>query len=164
MRFFKSLLQSFYYAFRGLVKIICEERSFRIQLVAILYVSIFALFYGLNGTQWAILWITFCLIPALEIVNTAIENTVDIKVREQNSNAKSAKDLAAAAVLFSSIITVIVAVCLFSDKDKLINALRIAFTPPWIIIIVLTIFPAFIFIKGGKTDKHNQSDNKRNKK
>ena len=104
MSFFKSLIKSFYYAFRGLFKIIREERSFRIQLVAILYVTVFALFYGLDGTQWAILWLTFCMIPALEIVNTAIEKTVDIKIREQNPNAKDSKDLAAAAVLFSSII------------------------------------------------------------
>lgn len=164
MRLIKSLIQSFYYAFRGLVKIIREERSFRIQLVAIFYVTIFALFYGLNGTQWAILWITFCLIPALEIVNTAIENTVDIKIREQNPNAKDAKDLAAAAVLFSSIITIIVAICLFSEKDKLLNALQIAFTPPWIIIIIITVFPAVIFIKGGEKDKHNRADNKKGSK
>jgi diacylglycerol kinase len=160
MSFIKSLLKSFYYAFRGLLKTIREERSFRIQLVAIMYVTIFALFYGLNGTQWAILWLTFCMIPALEIINTAIENTVDIKIREQNPNARSAKDLAAAAVLFASIITVIVAICLFSEKDKLLNALKIAFTPPWIIIIALTLFPSFIFIKGGKKDKHNRSEKK----
>ena len=164
MSFFKSLIKSFYYAFRGLFKIIREERSFRIQLVAILYVTVFALFYGLDGTQWAILWLTFCMIPALEIVNTAIEKTVDIKIREQNPNAKDSKDLAAAAVLFSSIITVIVAVCLFSDKEKLLNALKISFTPPWFIIIILTVFPAVIFIKGGKKDKHNQAEKKKGQK
>ena len=161
MNFIKSLIKSFYYAFRGLFIIIREERSFRIQLVAIFYVTIFALFYGFDGTQWAILWITFCLIPALEIVNTAIENTVDIKIREQNLNAKKAKDFAAAAVLFSSIITVIVAICLFSDKEKLLNAFKISFTPPWLIIIILTVFPAVIFIKGGKKDKHNKSEMKK---
>ena len=164
MSFFKSLIKSFYYAFRGLLKITREERSFRIQLVAIFYVTVFAFFYGLDGTQWAILWLTFCMIPALEIVNTAIENTVDIKIREQNPNAKDAKDLAAAAVLFSSIITVIVAICLFSEKEKLLNALKITFTPPWLIILVLTVFPAFIFIKGGKKDIHNKSEKKKGQK
>ncbi len=164
MRFIKSLIQSFYYAFRGLIKVISEERSFRIQLVAIFYVTLFALFYGLDKTQWAILWVTFCLIPALEIINTAIENTVDIKVREQNPNAKNAKDLAASAVLFSSIITIIVAICLFSDKEKLLNAIQVAFTLPWLIIIIVTVFPAFIFIRGGKKDKHNRDENKKGTK
>ena len=159
MNFIKTLLKSFYYALRGLYKTIQEERSFRIQIVAIVYVIVFAFFYGLDSTQWAVLWITFCIVPALEIVNTAIENTIDLKTREQNPNARAAKDLAAASVLVSAITAVIVAVCLFSDKDKLLNALRTTFSIPWIIIIAASVFPIVLFIKGGKNDKKNKQRN-----
>ncbi len=161
MQFLKSLFLSFLYALRGIWKTIQEERNFRIQLVAIMYVVIFAFFYGLDSTQWAILWLTFCIVPSLEIVNTAIENTIDLKTREQNPNARAAKDLAAAAVLISAITSIIVAVCLFSDQEKLLNALKITFTPPWIIIIAASVFPVFIFIRGGKKDKKMKQMNKK---
>ena len=159
MNFIKTLLKSFYYALRGLYKTLQEERSFRIQIAAIMYVIVFAFFYGLDSTQWAVLWITFCIVPALEIINTAIENTIDLKTREQNPNARAAKDLAAASVLVSAITSVIVAVCLFSDKEKLLNALKTTFSIPWIIMIAASVFPIVLFIKGGKNDKKNKQRN-----
>ncbi len=153
MDFFRSLLKSFYHAFRGIWKMIQTERHFRIHLVAILYVTIFAFFYGLDSTQWAILWLTFGIVPALEVVNSSIENAVDIKTKELNPNARLSKDFAAASVLISAISAVAVAICLFSDKEKLLIALKITFTPPWLIIIAASIFPIIIFIRGGKNDK-----------
>lgn len=153
MQLLKSILRSFYYAFRGIGKMIQTERNFRIHMTAILYVIIFAFFYGLDGTQWAILCLTLGLVPSLEIVNSAIENAVDIKTREQNPNARIAKDFAAAAVLISAISSVAVAISLFSEKEKLLNAFRIALTPPWLLIIAASVFPIFLFIRGGKKDK-----------
>lgn len=163
MPFLKSILKSFYYAFRGLWYMIRTERNFRIHLVFIVYVSVFAFFYGLDGTQWAILWLTFGVVPTVEIINSAIENTVDIKTREQNQNARFAKDLAAAAVLFSSIAAIAVGICLFSEKEKLLNALQITFSPPWLIILAASAFPMFWFIRGGKNVK-KMSQTKRKSK
>ena len=155
MQLFRSILKSFYYAFRGLWKMIQTERNFRIHLTAIMYVIIFAFFYGLDGTQWAILFLTFGIVPSIEIINSSIENAVDIKTCEQNSGARNAKDFAAAAVLVSAIASIAVAISLFSEKEKLINALQITFSPPWIIILAASLFPIFIFIRGGKKDKKN---------
>ena len=160
MQVFKSILKSFYYAFRGIGRMIQTERNFRIHLAAILYVTLFAFFYGLDGTQWAILFLTFGIVPSLEIINSSIENTVDIKTREQNPNARFAKDLAAAAVLVSAISSIGVGISLFSEKTKLLNALRITFSPPWLIILAASVFPVFIFIRGGN---RNNKSNRRTK-
>lgn len=155
MQVFKSILKSFYYAFRGIGRMIQTERNFRIHLIAILYVTLFAFFYGLDGTQWAILFLTFGIVPSLEIINSSIENTVDIKTREQNPNARFAKDLAAAAVLVSAISSIAVGISLFSEKTKFLNALRITFSPPWLIILAASVFPVFIFIRGGNREKNS---------
>ena len=161
MHFIKSLLRSIFYAFRGLLKTIREERNFRIQLISILYVSAFAFFYGLDRTQWAVLCLTFCIVPVTELINTSIENTVDIKTRKYNYNAQIAKDLAAASVLFSSIVSIIVAICLFSEKEKLLTAIQTVFSLPWIIIIGISLFPAIIFIKGNIKKEKKQPEDKK---
>jgi len=160
--FFSSLAKSFLFAFRGLFYMIKTERNFRIHLIAIVYVVLFAMFYGLDRTQTAILILTFFTVPALELVNTAIENTVDIKTKEINSIAGRAKDIAAAAVLFAAITAVVIGICLFSDKDRFLAAIQIALTPPWLIIIAVSIVPAYLFVRGNnkkKNKKKNKTEN-----
>jgi diacylglycerol kinase len=51
-----------------------------------------------------------------ELVNSALENLIDICATDYNSKAKAAKDIAAGGVLISSGISVIVAYFLFADK------------------------------------------------
>lgn len=51
-----------------------------------------------------------------EAINTAIERNVDLATLERHPLAKDAKDIAAAAVLFSAFISVIVGLLIFLPK------------------------------------------------
>lgn len=51
----------------------------------------------------------------LEMINTSIEAIIDICSKEYNSVAKIAKDIAAGAVMISSVFAVIIGIMLFSD-------------------------------------------------
>ena len=56
------------------------------------------------------------LVFALELVNTAIENVVDMSMPNMHPLAKNAKDMASGAVLVSSIIAVIINLIIFVPK------------------------------------------------
>ena len=157
MKFLQSLIKSFFYAGRGLWFAIKNERNFRIELTAIFYVLVFALFYGTEGYETAILLLTCALVPALELINTAIENAVNAKTSEQTPYAKIAKDTAAAAVLFAATASVIIAFFVFSNEAKLAYAFRTIFTPPWVIILALTVVPAVLFIRLEPQKKENKT-------
>ena len=125
-----------------------NERNFRIHLVAVLYVSAFSVIYGFERLEYAILFLTLYIVPAFELFNTAIESIVNLKEQKISAYARIAKDTAAAAVLVASVISVVVAVFLFSDMEKLSGALLFLLRIPIIIIIIISIILSIIFIKG----------------
>ena len=111
----KGLLNSFVYALNGIRYMLVKERNFRIHVTAICFVLYFSVIYGLPPFQYSVLILLLSLVPALELINTAIEKTVDIKAKEYDENAKIAKDASAGAVLVLSIGAVGIAITLFSD-------------------------------------------------
>jgi diacylglycerol kinase (ATP) len=143
-----SVLKSFYYAFCGIMTAIKNERNFRIHIIAVIYVSAFSVIYKLDRLEYAVLFLTLYIVPAFELFNTAIESSVDLKEENINKFARIAKDTAAAAVLVASVISVVVAVFLFSDLKKLSGALLFLINPPILIIFIISIILSIIFIRG----------------
>ncbi len=153
MRNFKWLInifKSFVYAFSGIRDVIVKERNFRIHLVAIYVVSVFSVIYGLNKTEYAVLYLTCFIVLALEIVNTAVEAIIDLRIYEENEYARLAKDAGAAGVLVAAVCAVIVALFMFSDVDKLIKAFVLIFTTWRGLFFLLAIPPATLFVKGSR--------------
>lgn len=72
--------------------------------------------FKISVMEWIVCLILFALVISLELINTAIETTVDIAMPEINEKAKYAKDIAAGAVLFSAIIAAIVGLIIFLPK------------------------------------------------
>ncbi len=81
-----------------------------------LMVIIAGVILRINTTEWSIVLILFGLVISLELINTAIENAVDLVTEEYNEKAKNAKDIAAGAVLFSAIIAAIIGFIIFLPK------------------------------------------------
>ena len=61
-------------------------------------------------------FILFGLILALELVNTAVEATVDLFTEERKPLAKKAKDAAAGAVLIVAIFAAVIGILIFIPK------------------------------------------------
>jgi diacylglycerol kinase len=97
------------------IKIIeCEkEKHFKIHLLSTLLVLFAGLYFDISHTEWLILLLCIGLILSLETINTAIEYLVNLIEPNQNPKAGIIKDLSAAAVLLSSIISVIIAIMIF---------------------------------------------------
>ena len=97
------LYKSFGYAFQGIFNTIRTERNFGIWL-------------QISKTEWMICFILFGLILALELVNTAVEATVDLFTEERKPLAKKAKDAAAGAVLIVAIFAAVIGILIFIPK------------------------------------------------
>ena len=79
-------------------------------------VIVFGIIFNISKTEWFVCILLFGGVIALEIMNTAIETTVDLITMEKNSKAKLAKDASAGAVLVMAIISVIIGLMIFMPK------------------------------------------------
>jgi diacylglycerol kinase (ATP) len=107
------LYKSFGYAFQGIGRTIRDERNIKIHLAATVLVVIFGIALHITLTEWFVCLILFGLVISLELVNTAIEATVDLVTEEKKPLAKKAKDAAAGAVLVSAIFAGIIGCMIF---------------------------------------------------
>lgn len=112
----KRLRNSFKYAFEGIGEAWKKEQNLKIHFIIMFLVIIAGFVFKITITEWLICLLLFALVISLELINTAIETTVDIAMPEINEKAKYAKDIAAGAVLFSAIISVIVGLIIFLPK------------------------------------------------
>ena len=78
--------------------------------------TVFGIWLQISKTEWMICFILFGLILALELVNTAIEATVDLCTEERRPLAKKAKDAAAGAVLIAAVFAAIIGVMIFIPR------------------------------------------------
>ena len=63
--------------------------------------------------EWALLVFCFGLVIGAEMINTAIERTVDLAMPHRHPLAKAAKDIAAGAVLVAAMVSVVVGTLIF---------------------------------------------------
>lgn len=110
----KSLIKSFGYAFEGLFHAIKYNRNLRIHLVAALMVIATSIFFHVTPFEKGILGIMILLVISSEMINTAIEEMVDLITSEHKKEAKVAKDVAAGMVLIAAIGSVIVGLLIFT--------------------------------------------------
>ena len=110
------LYKSFGYAFQGIFNTIRTERNIKIHCAAAILVTIFGIWLQISKTEWMICFILFGLILALELVNTAVEATVDLFTEERKPLAKKAKDAAAGAVLIVAIFAAVICILIFIPK------------------------------------------------
>ena len=70
--------------------------------------------------EWLVCLILFGLVISLELINTALEEVVDLVSPKWHEKAKRTKDAAAGAVLFSALISAIIGIVIFMPKLFLI--------------------------------------------
>jgi diacylglycerol kinase (ATP) len=118
----KKITDSFNYAIEGIIYSIRTQRNMKIHMAAAIFVLIFSLFFNFTKMEMLILFLTITLVIVLEMINTAIEATIDVMANYYHPLAKIAKNVAAGAVLISSINAVVVGYLLFFDKLKPITS------------------------------------------
>ena len=149
-RTFRGLIRSFGCAFRGIYRTVRKERNFRVHLVASALVFWFSLLYGVTAGQSAILVTVCSLVLSLELLNTALEHTVDLISPGYSPLAEWAKDASAGGVLIAAIGAVITAVILFRDPERWRSVLVKMQSPVRWIGLALFLVSALFFVRGRK--------------
>lgn len=109
-------MKCFKYAIEGIICAIKKEKNLVIDLIAVIIVIILGILLSINTIEWIICLILFGLVISSELINTAIERTIDLITQEKHPIAKQAKDIAAGAVLFNAIIAFIIGCIIFIPK------------------------------------------------
>ena len=102
------ILKNIGYALSGMRSMLANERSFRIQLAAVVLVGIALLFVPFNPVSKWILFASTWLILLAEAFNSAIERVVDLITTDHHPLAGQAKDIGAFAVLLAFCITLMI--------------------------------------------------------
>lgn len=113
-----SLIRSFKVAFKGFFIALKEERNMKIHVAAALVVTALGFYFNITSTEWLAITLTTGLVICTELINSSIENLTDLVTKEKHPLAGKVKDIAAGAVLFASIIAVIVAIIIFANYFK----------------------------------------------
>jgi diacylglycerol kinase (ATP) len=144
-----SIIQSFNYAFEGVIHVLRSERNMRIHFAVATGVLILAFIYGVTKLELAALLVVIAFVLITEMINTAIEATLDISTPTFDPLAKAAKDMAAGAVIISSVTALVVGYLVFEDKlgepsYRLVTRIREA--PLRLTVIALVLTMLFVII------------------
>ena len=112
----KRLVNSFKYAFQGIVQSYKGEQNLKIHTVMAILVVIFGFLLNINYVEWLVCLVLIGLVLMAEFFNTAIEYVVDLASPKIHPLAKAAKDTASAGVLMMAIISAIIGLIIFIPK------------------------------------------------
>ncbi|MDR0200081.1 MAG: diacylglycerol kinase family protein [Streptococcaceae bacterium] len=99
-----DFISSLEFALSGIISAVREERNMRKHLVSAVLVVIFGIVLRVTMLDWLILLMSVFLVIAAELMNSAIENVVDLAADYKfHMRAKRAKDMAAGSVLVLSL-------------------------------------------------------------
>ncbi|RYL91581.1 diacylglycerol kinase family protein [Sporolactobacillus sp. THM7-4] len=111
----KRLTNSFKDAIYGFLIAVRLERNLRFQLFAGLCVLLFSIIIKVRWTEILIILVLIGGVVSLELVNTAVERLVDLVTRKPHPMARAAKDTAAAAVWWFSMIAALIYILILVD-------------------------------------------------
>jgi len=106
---FGNAFTGFDYAFR-------TERNLKIHFSIAVLVITAGVFLKISAVEWAIIMLTIGAVFVTEMINTAIEYTVDLASPEKHDLARKAKDVSAGAVLAITASSVVIGLIIFLPK------------------------------------------------
>ena len=142
MRLRPSVIESFNFAIEGVIHVLRTQRNMRLHFAAAVAVIDVAVAVGVSKLELSVLLISIAFVLVAEMINTAIEGTIDAATTSFDPMAKLAKDIAAGAVLIASVNAVAVGYLVFAGKaaNKTTDVLdRVRNAPAQITLVALVL-------------------------
>jgi diacylglycerol kinase (ATP) len=142
MRLRPSVIESFNFAIEGVIHVLRTQRNMRLHFAAAVGVIVVAVAVGASKIELSVLLISIAFVLVAEMINTAVEGTIDAATTSFDPMAKLAKDIAAGAVLIASVNAVAVGYLVFAGKaaDKTADVLdRVRSAPTQITLVALVL-------------------------
>lgn len=116
-KFYRSLIC----AFSGLKTAFCEERNLRFQCVLGLLAVFAGFLFKLEWFEWLWILLAIFLVLTMELLNTVVENLVDmVTEKTYHPIGKKVKDIGAAVVFLNACFAVLIAAIIFLPKIVLL--------------------------------------------
>ena len=109
----RNILNKCKYSYQGLSYCFQNESSFLIEAISACLIIIMGIVFDITFLEWVISFGSLCLITIIELLNTAIEATVDMVTQEYNEYAKIAKDCGSAATGIMTLLALLVNLIIF---------------------------------------------------
>lgn len=107
-----SFFKSFVYAFNGL-RLSLGQRSIRLHMASALAVIALGCLCQLERWEWCVIIVCMGVVISAEVMNTAIEQLVDMVSPGFNDKAGRVKDLSAGAVLVAALMAAVAGAVIF---------------------------------------------------
>lgn len=117
----RRIVESFNCAIEGIIEVLRRENHMKVHFFVTVVVLLATLFLDISKIEIALLAGAIALVWITEIINTAIEAAVDIRIKEYHDLAKLAKDAGAGAVFIAVVNAVIIGYIVFYDKFETIS-------------------------------------------
>ncbi len=111
-----SLVESFNFAFEGIIHVLRTQRNMRIHFAIAFAVLVAGFASGVSRFELMALILAIAFVLIAEMVNTAVEHTIDVATTSFDPMAKLAKDIAAGAVLIASATAVAIGYLVFASR------------------------------------------------
>jgi len=109
----KNRIKSFKHAIDGIVELFKSQHNARIHLLATSLVILTGFLLSISAFEWCLLILSVALVFVTEALNTGLEFVCDVASPEIHPLIKKSKDVAAGAVLISSISAVLIGLIIF---------------------------------------------------
>lgn len=100
----------------GISYVTKNEKNFKREIALGIIALILSYILKIDKIEFIIILTMICLVLTAEIINTAIERTVDLVTKEYHELARIAKDVSAGSVLVTSIFALIIGIIIFIPK------------------------------------------------
>ena len=117
----RKRIESFKHAIRGIRMVLSSEKNMQIHLIFVILVVFFGLLFCISPVEWMICLLAFGLVMGAEMINTAIETVVDLVSPDYHELAGKAKDIAAGAVLITSVFAASVGLVIFVPRGVMLG-------------------------------------------
>ena len=113
----KHFINSVEFALTGLRTVYKDERNMRSHTIVGSIVIVLSFLFRLNQIEWLWILLSVFLVIIMEIINTAFENVVDMVTNKHfHPLGKKIKDMAAGAVLITSLFALLIGAIIFLPK------------------------------------------------
>jgi len=125
----RTLLESFNFAVEGIIHVLRTQRNMRFHFLAAVVVLVSAIAIGVSKLELIALLLAIAFVFITEMINSALEQAIDVSTTSFDPLAKLAKDIAAGAVLIATVNAVAIGYLVFSHQvvnrsSRLIQDLR----------------------------------------
>ena len=140
----RTLLDSFNFAVEGIIHVLRTQRNMRIHFLAAVVVLVAAIAIGVSKIELIALLLAIAFVFITEMINSALEQAIDVATTSFDPLAKLAKDIAAGAVLIATVNAIAIGYLVFSGEiadrsSRLLESLQDAPAQLTLIALVVTV-------------------------